>query len=130
MLEIGAELAGRAEQVWKELNRQGGPLLARCPALACGAPAGAGEVEALADRAIACRIPGIGVQALGLLGQAFPDARPRWKDGVPALVEGIAREHWGQRMDVLSVDEALRTAVGDERPGQESDLRDEAAHHQ
>jgi hypothetical protein len=112
-LALAVELAGRSEKEWKALNRPGGPLLARALALACGARAEAGEVEALSDKAAACRIPGIGIQVLGLLGRAFPEARPRWQEAVPRLAGMIPREHWGERVDVLSVAEALAGAVGD-----------------
>lgn len=111
-LVLAVELAVRAAKEWKALNRPGGPLLARALALACGAPAEAGEVEALSDKAAACRIPGIGIQVLGLLGRAFPGARPRWQKVVPGLAGMIPREHWGERVDVLSVAEALEGAVG------------------
>jgi hypothetical protein len=111
-LAMAAELSGRAVQVWKLLNRPGAPLLARGLSIACGVPAEVGEVEELSTKAAACRIPGIGLQVIGLLGRAFPEARPRWQEAVPSLAVRIPREHWGERMDVLSVEESLEGASG------------------
>jgi hypothetical protein len=55
-------------------------------------------------------VPGVGAQALGLLAQAFPEEGPRWRAAIVRLVEEIPRARWSQRMDVLSVDEALEAA--------------------
>lgn len=115
-LTEAAELSGRAAAVWREMLRPWGALLARCLALACGAAPDPGEVEELTERAIGCRVPGIGVQALGLLGKAFPEARVGQRVRVGRLVEGISRARWGERMDVLSVEEALVGALGDRAP--------------
>jgi hypothetical protein len=109
---MAADLAVRAAQVWRELNRPWGVLLARGLALACGAPAEEGEVERLADQAVRCPIPGIGVQALGLLGRAFPAARPRWRDAAWRLAAEIPLDKRQRRMDVLSAEEALEGALG------------------
>ncbi|WP_433928233.1 protein kinase [Sorangium cellulosum] len=115
-LELAAALADRAAWLWRQMARPWGALLARCVALACGAGSGAGaleaEVRALAALAVQCRVPGIGIQALGLLGRVFPEARPSWREAVPGLVQGVPREHWGRRIEVLSVEEALEGALG------------------
>ncbi|WP_437909086.1 serine/threonine-protein kinase [Sorangium sp. So ce327] len=111
-LELAAALADRAAWLWRQMARPWGALLARSVALACGAGAQEAEVRSLAALAVQCRIPGIGVQALGLLGPAFPEARDSWRDAVQGLVHGIPREHWGRRIEVLSVEEALEGALG------------------
>ncbi|WP_437627889.1 protein kinase domain-containing protein [Sorangium sp. So ce1151] len=113
-LDVARELSARAAEIWKQMDRPWGALLARCLSLSCGAPAQEGEVQALGVLATGCRLPGIGVQALGLLGRVFPEARSGsgWQDAVEGLVEGVPREHWGRRIDVLSVEEALEAMLG------------------
>jgi hypothetical protein len=112
---VAAELAGSAAEVWRRLDRPSGAVLARCLALASGASAREDEAPALAELAIGCGVPGIGVQALGLLGKAFPEARGAWREAAAALARGIPREHFARRMDVLSVEEAL-AALGAAAP--------------
>jgi hypothetical protein len=104
---VAAELAASAAELWRRLDRPSGAVLARSLALACSAQAREDEAQALAETAIGCGVPGIGVQALGLLGRASPEARRSWSEAAAALARGIPREHWALRMDVLSVDEAL-----------------------
>ncbi|XXX78722.1 serine/threonine-protein kinase [Sorangium sp. So ce134] len=111
-LGLARDLAGNAAGIWKQIDRPWTALLARCLALRCGASAREGEVRALGMLATGCRLSGIGVQALGLLGRTFPEARSGWQEAVGGLVEGIPREHWGRRIDVLSVEEALDGALG------------------
>lgn len=109
---VAARLAERAAAVWKEMDRPWGSLLARSLAIACGAAAHAGEAAALGAQALRCPVPGIGVQAVGLLGRACPAAREGWAGALEGLLEGIPREHWHLRIDVLSVEEALSGARG------------------
>ncbi|WP_437970911.1 serine/threonine-protein kinase [Sorangium sp. So ce260] len=109
---IAADLAGRAASLWRQLDRASGALLSRCLSLAAGAPAREGEIRELSDGAIGCRVPGIGLQALGLLGSVAPEARPSWREALGPLSEGIPPERWGERMDVLSAAEALAWATG------------------
>jgi eukaryotic-like serine/threonine-protein kinase len=112
-----ADLADRAARTWKGLGRKWASMLARCLAIASGAPMEVGELEELAGQSTDCRIVGIGIQALGLLGLASPASTARWRDAIPPLLEGVPRERWGERMDVLSMEEALRWAVGAEPHG-------------
>ncbi|WP_437504203.1 protein kinase domain-containing protein [Sorangium sp. So ce1099] len=119
-LATAADLADRAAAVWRQMDRPWGAMLARSLSLACGATAQEGEEQAMAAHAVQCPLPGIGVQALGLLGRAFPepggDLRLR-REAAERLVEGIPRARWALRMDVLSVEEALAWALGSE-PGE------------
>ncbi|WP_437679926.1 protein kinase domain-containing protein [Sorangium sp. So ce131] len=110
---VAAELGARAERLWRGMDRPSGALLSRCLALAAGARADDGEVEELAEAARACRVPGIGLQALGLLGRAAPEARAGFRGALGALAEGIPRERWDERMDVLSAAEAFEGAGGE-----------------
>lgn len=111
--ELARELSRRAAGIGQELAQPPLALLSRCLELASGARAHPDEVARLADQAGGCRVTGIGIQALGLLGRAHPEARPLFRDAIPKLLEGIPREHWSLRMDVLSVDEALAAALGE-----------------
>ncbi|WP_437758324.1 protein kinase domain-containing protein [Sorangium sp. So ce1389] len=110
---VAAELGGRAARLWRGMDRPSGALLSRCLALAAGAMADEGEVEELAAAAMACRVPGIGLQALGLLGRVAPGARAGFRGALGALAEGIPRERWDERMDVLSAAEAFEGAGGE-----------------
>jgi hypothetical protein len=106
-----ATLAGGAAEIWARLGRGWSALLARALQLAEGAPAPLSEVLALGERAAACPVQGIGLQALGLLGRACPAARAGWQGAAEALAAEIPRERWDARMDVLSVSEALEGAL-------------------
>jgi len=106
----GAALAERAARLWHGMGRPSATMLARSLAMTCGAAPLAGEVEALVERAIACKVPGLGIQALGLLGGVFPESRKHWQAAIPALVREIPKLNWDHRMDVLSVNEALEGA--------------------
>ncbi|WP_437570129.1 protein kinase domain-containing protein [Sorangium sp. So ce542] len=116
--DVAAELAARAAAVRKRMEWPWGEMLARSLALACGARAREGEVQELAARAVTCPVPGVGLQALGLLGRAHPEARGGWAEAVGGLAEGIPRACWGLRMDVLSVEEALAGARGEGARGE------------
>ncbi|MDI1479275.1 serine/threonine-protein kinase [Polyangium sp. y55x31] len=118
MLGEGAALAKRAASVWHGMGRPFATMLARALAITCGEIPDAGEVEALAERAVACKGPGLGIQALGLLGRVFPAMRGQWQHAVEGLVRDIPRTHWDRWMDVLSVNESLEGTV--ERPGETS----------
>ncbi|MGK3965289.1 protein kinase [Sorangium sp. So ce118] len=110
---VAAELGGRAARLWRGMDRPAGALLSRCLALAAGARADEGEVEQLAEAAMACQVSGIGLQALGLLGRVAPGARAGFRGALGALAEGIPRERWNERMDVLSAAEAFEGAGGE-----------------
>jgi hypothetical protein len=101
------ELAGHARRVWASLGERGGAgLLATSLDLAAGAGATDDEVVALVERAYADEVPGVGIQVLGLLvlaGRAPPLDQAR----VQLLAAQVAPERWAQRLDVLSVREAL-----------------------
>ncbi|MCC6552268.1 MAG: serine/threonine protein kinase, partial [Polyangiaceae bacterium] len=108
MPDLAVDLARRAERRWAGtgINPELSALM-RCLAIACGAPAPGGEVERLAEAALVWEITGMGIQALGLLGGARPELRPRWASRAPGLAARIDRRFWGLRMDVLSVAESL-----------------------
>jgi eukaryotic-like serine/threonine-protein kinase len=114
LLELARNLAERAATIWRALGRPYATMMARAVAIACGAAADENEVEVLAERAMTCNGPGLGIQALGLLGRVFPEKRPLWQHAIPKLVQDVPRAHWHERMDVLSVNEAWEGATGNE----------------
>ena len=103
----GRALAMRVHRIWTPTAWTWGAMLARCLALACGDEAAKDEVKALAASAGACHLPRIGLQALGLLGELFPEARDEWRVAAEALAATVPREFWPLRMEVISVAEAL-----------------------
>jgi len=103
----GRALAMRVHRIWTPTAWTWGAMLARCLALACGDEAAKDEVKALAATALACHLPRIGLQALGLLGELFPKARQEWRGAAEALAATVPREFWPLRMEVISVAEAL-----------------------
>jgi eukaryotic-like serine/threonine-protein kinase len=109
---LAMELSARAEETWRQIDRPWGALLARCLCLSCGAEPLPGEAESLAARAGACPVPGIGAQALGLLGLAFPEAAVRLGETVARLAAASPRAHRGKRMDVISMAESLAWTRG------------------
>ncbi|MGK3960838.1 protein kinase [Sorangium sp. So ce118] len=104
-----AALAGRAYEVWRSIDSPWCGLLVRALALAAGAaPSDPEELQELAERAARCPVPGLGVQALGLLARARrAPPPPGWKRAALPLTEGVPRRFWPLRMDVLSVEESL-----------------------
>jgi len=105
--EQSAELAGRAARIWKGSERPWPELLARCLA-AVSESITEPEVRDLAERAARCPVMGVGIQALGLLGLAYPWLRPLPQAVLDVLCAGIPKVHWERRIDVISVSEALR----------------------
>ena len=98
---LATELQAESDAV----GRSARSLIARCIAIAAGADATAEERAGLALRAKECSVPGLGVQALGLL------RAPVEADEMLALAKQVPENRWDRRMDVVSVAEAL-TACG------------------
>jgi hypothetical protein len=101
-----AQLAGSAHGILSGLvEHQSGPL-ARCLAILAGAEASAEDVQALWAHAGTPLLPGIGIQVLALLRLAglLPPGRFS-AEALDALCQEVPPAHWGERMDILSVDE-------------------------
>jgi eukaryotic-like serine/threonine-protein kinase len=111
--DTAARLAQRAADLWRSLGDHPSHLIARCLSLACGAgPPASGEPADLAAQSVRCPVPGIGIQALGLLASACPEAvaaRARAED-VVALAELVPPEFRRLRMDILSAEEGAALA--------------------
>ncbi len=106
------ELARRARGILMRAGEPLGALLASCLEMTCdGGSASACEAEALIERTLACPLPRVRLQALGLLamaGQVMPsDAKASAIEAATAVPVGCR----GMRMEILSAEEAL-TALG------------------
>lgn len=104
---LARSLARRAQRAWTAVGEvSGGALLAASLALASGDAAPDEEVTALVARALSCPVPGVGAQALGLValaGRALPIGPAQ----LQALADQVAPASWDERLEVLSIREAL-----------------------
>lgn len=115
--DVAHAVALRGQRLWRSVGERGGGLLlisAVAVASAPSAPEQAGIADLIAD-AIACNVPGIGIQVLGLVsprrsGDPFDAAT------VDALAAQVDKRHWSSRIDVLSVAEALARINPGRRP--------------
>jgi serine/threonine protein kinase/tetratricopeptide (TPR) repeat protein len=115
-IDQARDLANRAATIWRSLGRPYATTIARALAITCGAATDINEAQALAARAITCKGLGLGIQTLGLLGRVFPELIPGWQHAIDGLVNDIPKTYWASRMDVLSVNEALAGATGNQPP--------------
>lgn len=97
-------LSTEAHAWWAGAGEPVASLLSGALAVACGEALPAETTARLAEAATSCAVPGVGLQALALLGAASP--RPA-EAVVARLAATVPRERWSEPMDVLSVDEAL-----------------------
>jgi eukaryotic-like serine/threonine-protein kinase len=111
-LAAAASLASRATSGWRAARAEWPSLLSRCLELACGAPPNPGEFDALVARATECPLPGVAIQAMGLLAIATPERSARL---LPLLRKRLAQlppESVTLRREVLSLEEAVKSAGG------------------
>ncbi|MBL8684800.1 MAG: serine/threonine protein kinase [Myxococcales bacterium] len=113
-LGLAATLAERAYALWSSVGEAIGSLVAAALAVRCGRALASDVVRSVYERALACPIPGVGIQALALLAASGVVKSPP-RAALHKLVEGVAREHWSKTMELLSVNEAL--AMLDAAPG-------------
>ncbi|MDI1432972.1 protein kinase domain-containing protein [Polyangium sorediatum] len=103
---LARDLAGRAYRVWRPLQERVGALLCAGLFLAHGGDLPEAEVQAFVEAARTCPIPGVGVQALALFVVAGVPVT--WgRDDINRLVALVPVDRRRDRMDVLSVEEAL-----------------------
>ncbi len=102
--EVSAKLAERAFRVWWPLQERVGSLLCAGLLVASGATLPETELRAVVDAALVCPIPGVGIQALALLRDVLSPAELL---SAKPLAELVPPLRWDERMDVLSVNEAL-----------------------
>lgn len=104
---LAAALAGRTKRLWTAIGKSWGALFAQAlSAMTSGTTIT--EWNVLVDAAKRCPVPGAGIQMLGMLGVARPDAAIDLAPVVLSLRTAIPEQFWGLRMDVLSVDETCR----------------------
>lgn len=106
-LDLARNLALRAASHWAQAGRAAGRALAEALALRCGAALPGAEQERILQDALRCPVPGMAVQALGLVAAASPDRRHRALESAAERAQGIPRERFAHRREVISVDEAL-----------------------
>ncbi len=105
---LARRLAGDAATAWRQLGRTWGSLLSRSLAIFAGEAASEEEIARVRELALACPVPGIGLQALALArGGAAVQARQEMASLVQTLVRPIPPDRRHLRMDVLSADEAV-----------------------
>ena len=115
--EAAAELAARAADTWQRAGQRDPAMLARALAGALGGGLPQSEAEGLAALAAQCAVPGIGIQALGLLKWACPALRAPASGVIASLCAQVPVERWRDRIDVLSVEEARAALLASgERP--------------
>jgi hypothetical protein len=107
-LELARELATAAWVIsGRSGESMGATLLAAGLAVACGQEVSAGELTALAERARVSASPGVGLQVVALLASRHGLPRPS-NDSLLRMADDVPRNHWSQRMDILSIRESLK----------------------
>ncbi len=105
--ELAAQLSGRAGRQWVGMKKQWAAVLARALEAAAQGNASAALVRSLVEEGRRCPVHGVGIQILGLAAVARSGGKTVSKRDAIKLSEMVPREHWGHRMEILSVDEAL-----------------------
>jgi hypothetical protein len=108
-LARACELCGEARRLWERVGKEWTAMMAQSLACACGATASEEERDGVANRARACSVPGLGVQALALLTRGGWKLPADWRASAWELARAVDERHWNERMDVLSVNESLAT---------------------
>ncbi|PKN54650.1 MAG: hypothetical protein CVU56_25335, partial [Deltaproteobacteria bacterium HGW-Deltaproteobacteria-14] len=111
---LAAELAAGAKRAFERGNNAVGALLAWALDIAAG---GRSQVPPeLVVAALSTPVPGVGLQALGLvtLARGVPD--PSWVEAAEAIHATFPEERRDERLDVLTPNEALALTRGGQRP--------------
>lgn len=104
---VARELAVSARAVGEQFGESmGARLLAGALALTCGEDSSDDAVERLARDAASCDTPGVGIQVLALLAMRDGLVRCDHAEAL-RLASQVATEHWDDRLDILSIREAL-----------------------
>jgi hypothetical protein len=109
------ELTERARAAFAKMGVVHGANL--CRALLLTLPTAlddAAQARELASWCEGCDIPGIGIQAAGLLASRYAHARDALAPHADALAAQVDRAGWSYRAEVISVDEALAWLRRDE----------------
>ncbi len=122
-VEEALALARRGHQTLAEIRANRGVLLLRALLVALGEGIDDAESVGLVNEARGSPVPGIGIQAIGLLaiGRRLP--RDELDEGeMMRLANLVPHDMWSARYDVLSVDEAIQAIVAAQEAGVESQL--------
>ncbi|MEZ4432059.1 MAG: hypothetical protein R3F65_06555 [bacterium] len=105
-VQLARTLASRAARRYEEEGHADIAIMFRALAVRCGDPLEAGDIGDLLLAAQQCHTADFGVQAVGLLSFALPPDDT--EHALRSLVErGRPPSAWGQRLDVLSYEEAI-----------------------
>jgi len=103
-VQTARHLVRHAYQLLRPIGHIWGVMLTRSFLAALGED---GSLDSLAERACDCPMPGLALQALGLLARADPSIAPQFRNHARQFAEQIAPKYWGLRREVCSVDECL-----------------------
>jgi hypothetical protein len=114
--ELAVSLAMRAHGIWKRLGMRASSSLARALAIAAGDDMTESERSALVMAACGIKVPGLGIQVLGLVAMACKAREPLCSpDEVHRLASMVPRIYWSKRIDVLTVQEVMDVLVAGTR---------------
>lgn len=103
---LARELAEKAYRTWRPYTERIGATLCAALFVSVGGSISESQRDALVDSVKTCSMPGVGIQALALLVSG--GLRIPYDDAiVQSLAATVPQKHWSQRMDILSVDEAM-----------------------
>lgn len=105
-LDICRSLAGRVRALWRHAERKDFANLGAALEIHAGATVEPSELGALLRWAVACDVPGIGLQALALMRRSWPEGWAPSAAEVDRLSRQVPEEHWTKRIDVLSAQES------------------------
>lgn len=105
-----AALARQAAEAFDRVGNRRARSLMVALAIRCEEEDDADEAAQLADFARACPAKRIGAQILGLLLGSNTPADPSWASALVDLVDRLPTEHRHERLEVISLDEALAAA--------------------
>jgi hypothetical protein len=110
--ELCRTLAARTRARWREAERRDFANLGAALEIQAGGSIDAEALDALLRWALSCQVPGLGLQALALLRDAWPEGWAPPRGAVERLSRQVPEEHWTTRIDVLSAQES-RLLIGD-----------------
>lgn len=103
---LARELAERAYRTWRPTTERIGAILCGALFVSQGGSISESQRDTLIESAKTCFLPGVGIQALALLVSGGTHISYD-ETLVLSLVATVPKKHWSQRMDILSVDEAM-----------------------
>jgi hypothetical protein len=105
-LSATRDLARRAHRTFRGTGHPIGSLLAGALLVAAGEAMSPEGVGVFMERALACPVPSVGLQALALLAEGGAPFHAN-ADALLAMAAAVPRQFWDVPLDVLSMNEAL-----------------------